>query len=163
MKIYTVGHSNQSAGEFLALLSAHGITTVVDVRSSPSSRFARYRKNELRRALSGAGIAYLFLGNSLGGRPANRELYRKDGALDPERVRHTPAYGQGLQRLLERAGAAGERACVMCAEEDPARCHRTTLIAPDLQSAGAEVVHLRRRRDGPDRPLQQELPWQDER
>jgi uncharacterized protein (DUF488 family) len=32
---------------------------------------------------------------------------------------------------------------MLCAEEDPARCHRHLLIAPALEERGVEVVHIR--------------------
>ena len=37
--IYTVGHSNHEIEDFLALLDRHGIQLLIDVRSSPYSRY----------------------------------------------------------------------------------------------------------------------------
>ena len=36
--ILTVGHSNRPLPEFIALLKAHGVTRLVDVRTVPRSR-----------------------------------------------------------------------------------------------------------------------------
>jgi len=36
--VMTVGHSTRSLAEFLRLLAAHGVTTIVDVRTIPRSR-----------------------------------------------------------------------------------------------------------------------------
>ena len=36
--IYTIGHSNTSLAKLMGLLTAHGISTVADVRSYPRSR-----------------------------------------------------------------------------------------------------------------------------
>ena len=36
---------------------------------------------------------------------------------------------------------------LMCAEEDPARCHRRLLIGPVLEELGVRLVHIRG--DGP--------------
>ena len=36
-KIYSIGHSTHSVAEFLALLKAHHIECVIDVRSIPKS------------------------------------------------------------------------------------------------------------------------------
>jgi len=36
--IYTIGHSTRSADEFVALLAAHAIRRLVDVRTIPRSR-----------------------------------------------------------------------------------------------------------------------------
>jgi uncharacterized protein (DUF488 family) len=35
------------------------------------------------------------------------------------------------------------RACIMCAEEDPARCHRRLLVGRTLVARGVEVRHIR--------------------
>ncbi len=37
--IFTIGHSNHSIEQFVALLQQHGITALADVRSAPYSRF----------------------------------------------------------------------------------------------------------------------------
>jgi nucleoid DNA-binding protein len=36
--VYTVGHSTRSLDDFLALLAAHGVAGIADVRSYPASR-----------------------------------------------------------------------------------------------------------------------------
>ncbi len=47
--LYTIGHSNHKAVEFLQLLKTYSITAVVDVRSSPFSRMnPQYNENALR-------------------------------------------------------------------------------------------------------------------
>jgi len=38
VRVYTVGHSNVDLGVFVALLEAHGIKALVDVRAFPRSR-----------------------------------------------------------------------------------------------------------------------------
>ncbi|HUV73400.1 MAG TPA: DUF488 family protein, partial [Anaerolineae bacterium] len=40
MIIYTVGHSNVEAHEIVELLRSSGVEAVLDVRSSPYSRYA---------------------------------------------------------------------------------------------------------------------------
>jgi uncharacterized protein (DUF488 family) len=52
-----------------------------------------------------------------------------------------PEFRAGLTHLLGLA--EGKRVAIMCAEEDPARCHRSVLIAPALRERGVAVVHLR--------------------
>ncbi len=116
----------------------------------PRSRFSHFNRGRLETALNSAGIAYRWLGEALGGRPADPALYPGGDAApgvlpDYERVRETPAYREGLERLavlIEDDPEGG--VCVMCAEEDPGRCHRNWLIAPDLRARGIEVVHLRK-------------------
>ena len=148
MKIFTIGHSNHPLEDFLALLAAAGVTTVADVRSMPASRFPWFRKAALAEALEQRGISYEFLGDALGGRPSDPALFTEDGALDCERVRERDFYRRGIETLLAIARARGP-VCVMCAEEDPARCHRSLLIAPDLAARGVDVEHIRKPGAGP--------------
>ena len=144
--IFTIGHSRHPEGRFLGLLGQHRIEVLADVRSQPVSRFSpHFSRKALERALAGAGIRYLFLGDALGGRPKPRECYGDDGQVDYDRVEQQDFYQRGIERLLE--SAASSRVCVMCAEEDPARCHRRLLIARTLVRRGLEVRHIRKSGD----------------
>ena len=68
--IYTIGHSNHESEAFLALLQEHDITLLVDVRSSPYSRYVPQANREtLAHALEAAGIGYRWVGDRLGGKP----------------------------------------------------------------------------------------------
>jgi uncharacterized protein (DUF488 family) len=55
-------------------------------------------------------------------------------------------FQQGIKRLLQQAGE--EATAILCAEEDPARCHRHHLIARYLRDACPEVEVLHIRGDG---------------
>lgn len=132
--IYTVGHSNHQPEAFVALLRKHGIEIVVDVRSSPYSRYVpQANRDTLARTLETAGIAYHWLGSQLGGKP--------DGIVgDYEQLRAHPAFQQGLSALLSLA----EQSCtaIMCAEGDHRQCHRTKLITPALLDRDVGVLHI---------------------
>ena len=68
-EIWTVGHSSHPLHRFLELLAAAGVTAVADVRSAPySRRFRHFSREPLRAALAEGGIAYVWLGDALGGR-----------------------------------------------------------------------------------------------
>jgi uncharacterized protein (DUF488 family) len=140
MVIYTIGHSTHSGADFLKLLAAHGIEVVADVRSRPYSRFnPQFNRDALSNLLGEAGIRYLFLGKSLGGKPQDPERPLSD-ELVWEYIRSRPQFHEGLAQLLEAAGQA--RVCLLCAEADPARCHRGQLLAPELTAQGVEVRHI---------------------
>lgn len=142
MTLYTVGHSRHAPETFSALLRTHGIATLVDVRSRPYSRWApHFRKQILASFLSGDGIDYVFLGKALGGRPDGREFYDVRGRVDYGRRCGAPDFLEGISDLEEIAGRG--RTAIMCAEEDPARCHRRLLIAPVLERRGHEVLDIR--------------------
>lgn len=136
--IFTVGHSNHSLGHFIDLLKARGVTMVADVRSHPYSRYApQYCKSPLEKALAGARFVYVFLGKELGGRSDDPACYR-DGRIQYDRLSVTPAFGAGIERLVE----AEDAIAVMCSEKDPINCHRALLIAPKLAQAGIVVSHI---------------------
>ena len=140
--IYSIGHSRHAADDFVALLRAQEIALLVDVRSHPASKWApQFGKAALAQTLANHAIEYLFLGRELGGRPDGAEYYRSDGAVDYERRAQAPDFNAGVERLVTLA--RDRRTAIMCAEEDPARCHRRLLVTPALKSAGATVVHVR--------------------
>jgi len=140
--IHTVGHSDHTAEDFVDLLRRHGITLVVDVRSQPYSRWAhQFNRETLARDLQDAGIAYRFMGDALGGRPANPTLYDPEQERpDYQRLEQTPAYQAGIDQLLDLARA--ERVAVMCSEGDHRRCHRHLLITQTLLGRGVRVLHI---------------------
>ena len=139
--IFTIGHSNHSLENFLALLSKHRVTAVADVRSAPWSRFnAHFNRNELSAALKARGIHYVYLGRELGGRPEDPALYDEGGRVRYERIARTSNFRAGVARVV--GGAAEHRIALMCAEKEPLDCHRTHLVAQALDAEEVEVVHI---------------------
>lgn len=60
--VWTIGHSNHPLEKFLALLSQHHIEVLVDVRSSPYSRYAaQFNREAIDLPLQRQAIQYLFL------------------------------------------------------------------------------------------------------
>ena len=143
-KIWTIGHSNHPANRFGALLQQHGIETVVDVRSQPYSRFSpHFRQSRLREMLLEIDIGYVFLGDALGGRPKEPELYDEAGDVLYDRIARTERFADGLGRLM--AAAATQQVAAMCSEENPTRCHRRLLITRALldDDNPPTVMHIR--------------------
>ena len=65
--IFTIGHSTRPLADFIAMLRAHGVERVVDVRSIPRSRHnPQFNRETLARHLRAAGIGYVHL-KKLGG------------------------------------------------------------------------------------------------
>lgn len=139
--LFTIGHSNHELTHFLSLLSRHGITVVMDVRSQPYSRFRpHFNRERLAESLKAASIDYVFLGRELGARRTEPEAYRGNQARY-DLVRELPAFKAGLDRV--RAEAAAHRLTLLCAEKDPLTCHRTILIGRELRRDPAlEIVHI---------------------
>jgi uncharacterized protein (DUF488 family) len=141
--LFSVGHSNHSAEAFVAVLRRAGVTAIADVRSSPySRRLPQFNREELLATLRTNEIAYVFLGDLLGGRPQSPALYDPDGVVNYERVRQTESFRDGLGRLL--AGAERFAIAMMCSEADPLDCHRGLMITPALVEQGVAPGHLRK-------------------
>jgi uncharacterized protein (DUF488 family) len=74
--IYTIGHSNRTAEEFVALLVENELTAVADVRSQPYSRMnPQFNRESLAEFLGKHEIAYVFLGEELGARSRDPACY----------------------------------------------------------------------------------------
>jgi len=140
--IWTIGHSNHPLETLLALLAQHRIQVVVDVRSSPYSRYAsQFNREAFRPALQDRAVQYVFLGDLLGGRAEDPQFYDADGHVLYGRVAQSPGFRQGIERLLALLGQS--RAALLCGEEDPAGCHRRLLVGRVLGERGVHVVHIR--------------------
>lgn len=139
--IYTIGYGSRSIEHLIATLQRYQIDYLVDVRSAPYSRFKpEYAKDALSTALQAAGIRYLYLGDKLGGRPADPTLYR-DGKVDYEKVKTQSMYQDGLARI-KQAFHKQVRVVLMCSEGKPTQCHRTKLIGTSLASQAIPVIHI---------------------
>jgi uncharacterized protein (DUF488 family) len=152
-EIFTIGHSNLAASDFIESLQARQIGELVDVRSAPYSQFAsQFNREDLAHSLKKAGIDYVFAGETLGGRPSDPSCY-KNGQLpapksdylklvDYSVVASKVWYLDGIDRLIEIARE--NQTVIMCSEEDPNRCHRHHLIAQTLLDQGVAVWHVRK-------------------
>jgi uncharacterized protein (DUF488 family) len=142
--IYTIGHSNHDMTTFLNLLRTQKIQVIVDVRSAPYSRYVpHFNKKEIERALTDAGLKYIFMGDAIGGKPTGSDFSDAAGRLDYEKLSASESFQQGLDRLIKGLNQ-GWVIALMCAEEDPARCHRHHLIARELEmKRGVPVCHIR--------------------
>jgi uncharacterized protein (DUF488 family) len=138
--LFTIGHSNHPIDRFVALLKGAGATAVADVRSQPFSRRCPwFSAAALRARLETEGIAYVPMGEALGGRPRDPGLTR-DGAADYAAMAATPEFRAGIDRVVE--GTRRFRVCLMCAERAPLECHRCLLVAPALAARGLRIGHV---------------------
>jgi uncharacterized protein (DUF488 family) len=138
--LFSIGHSNHTIDHFIALLHGAGVTEIADVRSRPGSRrYPWFSARRLSERFAQEGIAYRPMGEALGGRPADRSLFR-DGLAGYAVMAATPAFQAGLDEVV--AAARNERVCLMCAEREPLDCHRCLLIAPALAQRGLNVGHI---------------------
>lgn len=139
-QVFTIGHSNQSFEQLLALLRQHEITAVGDVRSQPySRRYPWFSREPLEKELKASGIAYVFLGRELGARSEDPSTY-ENGSVKYERLAKTELFQSGLDRV-ER-GMDIHTLALLCAEKEPLHCHRFALVSRNLAARGVTVVHI---------------------
>jgi uncharacterized protein (DUF488 family) len=156
--IFSIGHSNHALGTFLSLLQQADIALVADVRSKPASRFCpQYNREVLEKSLKEAGIGYLFLGDALGGKPQDKNLWQGDRP-DYAKVRASENFARGIAALLDAAKT--QRVAMLCAERDPKDCHRFRLIGRSLTDMGVQVRHILMSGAV---ETQQEVEWRDEK
>jgi uncharacterized protein (DUF488 family) len=141
MRLFTVGHSNQSLPQLIALLQSQGVNAVADVRSMPfSRRLPQFNRPELEAELPRHGLTYVFLGDELGARRDEPEAY--DGLQAAyERVAQLPAFQRGLERVITGV-TKGLTLALLCAERDPLTCHRAVLVSRHLCNRGLDVQHI---------------------
>ena len=168
--IYTIGHSTRTFDELVAALKAHGIRTLVDIRSFPMSRrMPHFNRESLDAELPENGVTYVWM-KELGGR---RKKIRNDSpntGLRNDSFRNyadymlTDEFAQGIERLLAIArgktghppslGRHGDLAplgtvtvngegetAIMCAERVYFQCHRM-LVSDYLAAHGHTVLHI---------------------
>lgn len=145
--ICTIGHSTRTIAELVAILRAHGVTLVADIRTIRRSRAnPQFEEARLARALAKAGIAYQVI-PELGGRrgkPAKPPALAND-AWEHASFRNyadhalTAEFRAGLRALL--ALRRDHRVAMMCAEAVWWRCHRR-IVADHLLARGVPVEHL---------------------
>jgi uncharacterized protein (DUF488 family) len=144
-EILTVGHSNHELERFLGRLRGVGVELIADVRRHPGSRrLPHFERSALAGALAEAGIGYVWLGESLGGRRRPAQDSPNDG-WESDQFRGyadhmaSEEFAAGMRQLEDRGSE--RRAAVMCAEGWWVRCHRR-LIADALLARKWRVLHL---------------------
>ncbi len=142
--VLTIGHSSRDAASLVALLQAHEVALLIDVRAAPySRRNPHFNREALAATLAAIGISYRHM-PSLGGmrRPLPVSLndgWKEDGFRGFADYMQGPGFAEARDELI--AAAQVQRAAVMCAEADPTQCHRR-LICDALVARGIAVEHI---------------------
>jgi uncharacterized protein (DUF488 family) len=142
LAVSTIGHSNRAWKDFLALLRAHRVKRVIDVRSIPRSRHnPQFNREILSKKLRAARIGYVHLRKLGGLRHARRDSpnmgWRNASFRGFADYMQTAEFAAGLHRLSKLAGQ--KRRAIMRAEAVPWRCHRS-LISDALTVRGFRLT-----------------------
>ena len=144
LPILSIGHSTHPWDRFAAILRAHGVEHLFDVRTVPRSRRnPQFNSETMAEALPREGIAYTHL-KELGGLRKPRADspnggWRNESFRGYADYMDSAGFRQGLERLID--AARRETVAMMCAEAVPWRCHRS-LIADALAARGIAVEHI---------------------
>ena len=130
--IYSIGHGTKPIEEFIKELHSFDIKYLIDVRSSPFSKWAsQYNQQELKHSVESEEIRYIYMGDVIGGRPQDENCYDEDGYFDYKKMADVLSFQTGLQRLVN-ANMQHLNIAIMCSESEPSVCHRSKLIGREL-------------------------------
>ncbi|MET4637174.1 DUF488 domain-containing protein [Mycetocola sp. 2940] len=139
--LFTIGHSTHPIEEFVAILRAHSVTLVADIRTVPRSRHnPQFDEAALRASLTENGIAYSRLA-ALGGLRRTSPESINTGWKNPTfrgyaDYMQTAEFASALDALIALLDA--DVVTIMCAEAVPWRCHRS-LVGDALLVRGIDV------------------------
>lgn len=142
--VYTVGHSTLTIEDFIALLQAHGVRRLVDVRTVARSRHnPQFEEHALAGSLRAQRITYRRV-RELGGLRHSRsdsvnKAWRNPSFRGYADHMQTQDFAQAVDGLVARA--SHDDLAIMCAEAVPWRCHRS-LIGDALVVRGIEVLDI---------------------
>jgi len=142
---YSMGFSNRTWEETIAILSGYEIRRLADIRTLPGSRHTpQFNLEHLQAALPKAGIEYIHL-KSLGGLRKPRKdsavnaAWRNDTFRGYADYMQTPEFEAALAELIR---LLKEKTTVYCCTEAVFwRCHRQ-LVSDALLARGYRVGHL---------------------
>lgn len=139
--IYSIGHGNKKFEDFLKELGSFNIKYLIDVRTSPYSKYnPQYNRELLKTNLEAANITYVYMGDNLGGLPSDRSCY-VDGKVSYDLIKDKDFFREGLARLI-KAYEKDINVAVMCSESKPEECHRSKLIGQELLKKNIVIQHI---------------------
>ena len=142
-RLHTIGYEGKTVAEFLAQLTAAGVSLLVDVRAVAASRRPGFSKTSLAAALREVGIDYLHL-RALGTPKDGREAARRgQGARMREIYARQLATPEAELAMVQLEASARERpSALLCFEAAAAACHRAVIAERLSATDGFAVVDL---------------------
>ncbi|MCU1284239.1 MAG: hypothetical protein JWO13_589 [Acidobacteriales bacterium] len=143
--IYTLGHSTRDLAEFSAVLQAHEIQVLVDIRAFPMSRrLPHFNRERLEWWLPEIGLEYKWM-QDLGGRRKKTLAESPNIALRNDSFRNYADYmlTEQFQSAANEVATLAEprRLAIMCAEKMYFQCHRM-MVSDYLTANGHRVLHI---------------------
>lgn len=140
--VYTIGYSGFPDMEaFLRCLKDADIRLLVDVRSTPYSQYyQQYDKPFISEMLKNNGIQYRNYSREFGARQEDKSFYR-NGRLDFSVFVQSSQFLEGVKKV-HSAIKLGYTPVLMCAEKEPATCHRAIMISRFFYNTGFDIRHF---------------------
>jgi uncharacterized protein (DUF488 family) len=158
MRIWTVGHSTHSVAELAAIVKAHGVEQIVDIRTIRRSRAnPQFNEAVIGKALARRDVGYR-IDEALGGRRGKAKVPPKlaNDAWENASFKNyadyalTAEFRAGLTELMQLAKQTPT--AIMCAEAVWWRCHRR-IVADWLIARKVEVLHIMSATSAPEATL----------
>lgn len=141
-KCFTIGYSGIKIEEFIKRLKERSINCVIDVRSTPYSKYLpEYNKDSLKEILGENKILYLNFNKEFGARRSEDNVYSEDDVVDFDKVIELKIFSKGIERL-KKGIDKGYKIVLMCSEKNPLECHRFSMVSKGLKNKGFEINHI---------------------
>lgn len=142
LAIYTIGYEGIALDDFLLLLKANGIETIVDIRELPLSRKKGFSKNALSDALGFCGFDYVHI-PQLGCPKEIRNRYKADGNWSVYRSAFSDYLRTQTTTVADLSAMATIASCaLLCFEADYNYCHRSLVADCVHELSGLRVKHI---------------------
>jgi hypothetical protein len=140
--VYTAGYEGDTVDGFFSRLLTTGIRRILDVRANPVSRKYGFARSSMNHIAESLGVRFYHM-PQLGIPPALRkdlgtpEAYHR--LLDWYETT-LPGRSHAVAQAADHLQA--EPSVLVCAEKDPAFCHRGRLSKALAEFTGLEVIHM---------------------
>lgn len=140
--IFTIGTQGMNDDTFLAVLKAHDVDALIDIRLHNEGKWYRFASGKhIREICRASRIGYV---HDTRFAPTREMLQAwREGAdwACYEVAYRRLAEDRAMVWLFDEVAVGYERPCLLCAEKTPEQCHRR-LLAEILARPHGAVVHL---------------------
>ncbi len=139
--LVTIGIGKRTVEEFFTALKANHLDVLVDIRSSPWSKFKpEFNRDNIDAAAKLNGVKYVHWGEELGGFPKDPYILT-EGRVDYAKLAKRPDFINCLERVID--GLEKEhKIAIFCSEGRPEECHRSKCIGEELIKRQVGVQHI---------------------
>ncbi len=143
--LYTIGYTAfPSINQFVDTIRKYCISVVIDVRSSPYSKYyLDYNKDNLEEVLASNKIHYRNYAVEFGARQQQCVSFlNNQGFFDFDLyTKKSNVFSTGAEKVIKSL-SENYNMVLMCAEKDPINCHRCIMLSKYFFNRGVNVQHI---------------------